>query len=125
MTEAGESRQSDGSRISKLFKGLLGLGKAGMRYKSAGRILAGIILAGLVAVPFAGRKSLLLAIIAAASVQLVWLIIDGAKEIAPPLRRRSWKVVAMIAVEYSAFIAIVCAALFFFIRALPGFVTSN
>lgn len=93
-----------------------------MSFRRAGRILAGILLVGLFAVPFAGQISLLVAIIVAASVQLVWLLIDAAKEIAPPLRKRSWGVVAMTVVEYSAFILITGAALVFFIRALPRLV---
>lgn len=111
--------------MSGILKFFLGLGKAGMSYKRAGRILAAILLVGLAAVPFAGQVSLLVAIIIGALVQLVWLIVDGAKEIAPPLRTRSWGVAAMIAVEYSAFLLIVCAALVFFIRALPEFIAAN
>ena len=96
-----------------------------MNYKRAGRILAAIVLAGLAAVPFTGQISLVVAAIVVGLVQFVWLTIDGVREIRNPLRRHAWSVVAMIAVEYSVFILIVCAALVFFIRVLPEFSGSN
>lgn len=122
MHRGRRSEREGESRILELLKQALGTGKTGMSYRRAGRILAAILLVGLFAVPFAGQISLLVATIVAASVQLVWLLIDGAKEVAPPLRRRSWRVVGIIVLEYSAFLFIVAAALVYFIRALPSFI---
>ena len=122
MTQARGSHRGNGLRTSRFLAFLFGADKSGMSYIRAGRILAGIVLIGLVAVPFAGQISLAFAAIVVGSLQLVWLLIDGAKEVRSPLRRRSWGIVVTIVVEYSVFMLVVVVALVFFIRALPGFV---
>ena len=81
--------------------------RRGMTVKRAGRILAAIVLTGLLVTFFVGDIALKVAGLIAGLVMMSWLVMDYVREIRNPLRHRSLGTVMMITVEYAVLLSIV------------------
>lgn len=71
-----------------------------MSVEKANKILGAVIIAGFIAYFFVGEIALKLSAFIAASVMMLWLIIDYVRDVKNPLGRRSWGAILVTTVEY-------------------------